>query len=97
MTRTALALGMAAAALALNACDKADQPGGTPAGEAKDSAGAKTIAAGIDQNSRFFAAAKSAGHLAKDRRFRHLSGPIGRSAHAASKTRNRDHERGAAR
>ena len=61
MTRTALALGIAAAALALNACDKADQPGGAPAGEAQDSAGAKTIAAGIDQNSKFYAAAKSAG------------------------------------
>ncbi len=61
MTRTALAFGVAAAALALNACDKADQPGGAPAGEAKDSAGAKTIAAGVDQNSRFFAAAKAAG------------------------------------
>ena len=61
MTRTALALGLAAAALALNACDKADQPGGAPAGEAGDAAGAKTIAAGIDQDSRFFAAAKAAG------------------------------------
>jgi uncharacterized surface protein with fasciclin (FAS1) repeats len=61
MTRTVLALGMAAAALALNACDKADQPNAAPSGEAKDSAGAKTIAAGVDQNSKFFAAAKSAG------------------------------------
>src|SRR5688500_17916897 len=61
MTRTVLALGMAAAALALNACDKADQPNAAPSGDAKDSASAKTIAAGIDQNSRFFAAAKSAG------------------------------------
>src|SRR5687768_4731907 len=61
MTRTALALGIAAAALALNACDRADQPGGAPAGEAKDGAGAKTIAAGISQDSRFFAAAKAAG------------------------------------
>src|SRR5215210_40720 len=61
MTRTALALGIAAAALALNACDKADQPGAAPSGEAKDSAGAKTIAAGIDQNSKFYAAAKAAG------------------------------------
>ena len=61
MTRTALALGIAAAALALNACDKADQPGGTPSGDAKEAAGAKTIAAGINQDSRFFAAAKSAG------------------------------------
>src|SRR5687767_420776 len=61
MTRTALALGIAAAALALNACDNADQPGGAAAGEAKDGAGAKTSAGGIDRRSRFFAAAKSAG------------------------------------
>ena len=61
MTRTALALGIAAAALALNACDNADQPGTAPAGEANNEAGGKTIAAGINQDSRFFAAAKSAG------------------------------------
>jgi uncharacterized surface protein with fasciclin (FAS1) repeats len=61
MTRTALALGIAAAALALNACDNADQTASAPAGEAKDEAGGKTIAAGINQDSRFFAAAKSAG------------------------------------
>lgn len=61
MTRTALALGLAAAALALNGCENADQPGGAPAGEAKEAAGAKTIAAGIDQDSRFLAAAKAAG------------------------------------
>lgn len=61
MTRTALMLGLAAAALTLNACDKADQaPGTAQPGEASE-AGEKTIAAGLDQNSRFFAAAKSAG------------------------------------
>ncbi|MEO8547997.1 MAG: fasciclin domain-containing protein [Sphingomicrobium sp.] len=64
MTRTALMLGMAAAALTLAACDKgnkANQPGGAQSSEAKKAAGEKTIAAGLDQNSRFFAAAKSAG------------------------------------
>jgi len=64
MTRTALMLGMAAAALTLTACDqgnKASQPGSAQSGEAKKAAGEKTIATGLDQNSRFFAAAKSAG------------------------------------
>jgi uncharacterized surface protein with fasciclin (FAS1) repeats len=64
MTRTALTLGMAAAALTLTACDKgnkANQPGSAQSSEAKKAAGEKTIAAGLDQNSRFFAAAKSAG------------------------------------
>jgi uncharacterized surface protein with fasciclin (FAS1) repeats len=61
MTRTALMLGLAAAALTFNACDKADQPGSAQPGEAKDAAGGKTIAAGINQDSRFFAAAKAAG------------------------------------
>lgn len=61
MNRTALAFGLAAAALCLNACDTADQPGGAPSGEAKDAADSKTIAAGLDPNSRFFASAKAAG------------------------------------
>jgi uncharacterized surface protein with fasciclin (FAS1) repeats len=61
MTRTALIFGLAATALSLGACDKGDQPGGSKSGEAKDAAGEKTIAAGLDQNSRFFQAAKSAG------------------------------------
>jgi len=61
MTRTALMLGLAAAALTFTACDKADQPGSAPSGEAKEAAGGKTIAAGINQDSRFFAAAKAAG------------------------------------
>jgi uncharacterized surface protein with fasciclin (FAS1) repeats len=65
MTRTALLLGIAAAALTLSACDnkgqKANEPGAAQTGEAKKAAGEQTIAAGLDQNSRFFAAAKSAG------------------------------------
>jgi uncharacterized surface protein with fasciclin (FAS1) repeats len=61
MTRTALMLGLAAAALTLNACDKADQAAGTAQPGEASKAGEKTIAAGLDQNSRFFQAAKSAG------------------------------------
>ena len=64
MTRFVVPLAVAAAALALGACDKgqkASQPGAAQTGEAKNAAGEKTIAAGLDQNSRFFAAAKSAG------------------------------------
>jgi uncharacterized surface protein with fasciclin (FAS1) repeats len=61
MTRTAIMTGLAAAALTLTACDTADQPGAAKSGEAKNAAGEKTIAAGLDQNGRFFQAAKSAG------------------------------------
>ena len=64
MTRSVLSLGLAAAALAIAGCgdkDNAGQPGGVQSGEAKDAADGQTIAAGIDQNSRFFAAAKAAG------------------------------------
>ena len=64
MTRFVLPLAVAAAALTLAACDKgnkASEPGAAQTGEAKNAAGDKTIAAGLDQNSRFFAAAKSAG------------------------------------
>ena len=63
MTRTAIMLGIAAAALSLNACDAGDnagQPGNAQAGAAGDGAG-ETIAAGLDQDGRFFQAAKSAG------------------------------------
>lgn len=60
MTRIALAL-VAAAALALNACDKADQPGNAQSGEAKQAAGEKSIGAGLVQDSRFAQAAKAAG------------------------------------
>ena len=64
MTRIVLSLGVAAAALAIAGCgdnDNAGQPGGAPSGEAKDAAGGQTIAAGINQQSRFFGAAKAAG------------------------------------
>jgi uncharacterized surface protein with fasciclin (FAS1) repeats len=64
MTRTAVTLGLAAIALSLNACDTADngnQAASGQPGAAKEAAGDKTIAAGINQNSRFFQAAKSAG------------------------------------
>jgi len=64
MTRTLLSLGMAAAALAIGGCGQggdAGQPGGNPSAGAKDAAGDTTIAAGLNQQSRFFAAAKAAG------------------------------------
>lgn len=64
MTRIMVPLGLAAAALALAGCggnDTAGQPGAAQSGEAKDAAGGKTIAAGLNQKSRFFAAAKAAG------------------------------------
>ena len=63
MTRSALWLGMAAAALAIAGCGGADesQSGNAQSEETKDAAGGQTIAAGLDQKSRFFAAAKAAG------------------------------------
>ena len=64
MTRTVLCLGLAAAALTLSGCgdkDDSGQPGAAQSGEAKDAAGGETIAAGLNQQSRFFAAAKAAG------------------------------------
>ena len=63
MTRTALSYALATAALMVAGCDQGDSSGQTaaPSGEAKEAAGAKTIAAGIAQDSRFFAAAKAAG------------------------------------
>ena len=63
MTRTVLSLGLAAAALTIAGCGDTDagQPGSAQSGEAKDAAGGKTIAAGINQQGRFFAAAKAAG------------------------------------
>ena len=57
-----LPLGIALAALALPGCDSGT--GGKAGGENANAAGesnGKTIGAGIDQNSRFFAAAKAAG------------------------------------
>jgi uncharacterized surface protein with fasciclin (FAS1) repeats len=64
MTRSVLSLGLAAAALAIAGCgggDKSSQSGGAQSGDAKEVAGGQTIAAGINQQSRFFAAAKAAG------------------------------------
>src|SRR6185312_3706889 len=65
MNRIVFPLAAAAVALSLNACEKAGQkskePGAAQTGEAKKAAGEQTIAAGFDQNSRFFQAAKSAG------------------------------------
>ena len=63
MTRTVLSLGLAAAALAIAGCGAADegQSGNAQSEETKDAAGGQTIAAGLDQKSRFFAAAKAAG------------------------------------
>ena len=64
MNRLVLPLVAAVTALTLNACDKgqkANEPAAAQTGEAKKAAGEQTIAAGLDQNSRFFQAAKSAG------------------------------------
>ena len=65
MNRIVLPLAVAAAAVTLSGCDqsgqKANEPGAAQSGEAKKAAGEKTIAAGLDQNGRFFQAAKSAG------------------------------------
>jgi uncharacterized surface protein with fasciclin (FAS1) repeats len=65
MTRIVLSLGLAAAALTLAGCgdggDNAGPAGTAQGGDAKDAAGGQTIAAGINQDSRFFAAAKAAG------------------------------------
>src|SRR5688500_10657808 len=64
MTRTRITLALAASALALASCGSGG--GGTETntaqtGEAQKAAGDKTIAASLDQNSRFFQAAKAAG------------------------------------
>ena len=64
MTRYLIPLAIAGAALSLSACgqgDNANQPGAAQTRDSKEAAGGKTIAAGFDQNSRFFQAAKSAG------------------------------------
>lgn len=67
MKSHALTLGIAAAALlSLGACNKNDSNGtnGAPNAQtpkAAKMAGGKTIAAGLDQNSKFMAAAKAAG------------------------------------
>ena len=64
MTRTALSLAISASILALGACssgDTATEANTAQTGEAEKAAGDKTIAASLDQNSRFFQAAKVAG------------------------------------
>jgi len=64
MLKTSLPLCLCAAALALGGCNQAgDGNDAAPAqtGEARDAAGDKTIAASLDQNGRFFQAAKSVG------------------------------------
>jgi uncharacterized surface protein with fasciclin (FAS1) repeats len=64
LIRTALTLGLAAAALSFSGCGDNDRAGGqgtAEAGNAKDAGGESTIAAGLDAKSRFFAAAKAAG------------------------------------
>lgn len=61
MLRT-VPLCLCAAALALGACNKSDSnAAGTQTGAAKDAAGGQTIAASLDQNSKFYQAAKSVG------------------------------------
>lgn len=64
MTTRALVIGVAAAALAVTACNNSgnankNETAQTP--EAQKAAGDKTIAAGLAQNGRFMAAAKAAG------------------------------------
>ena len=62
--RIALALGLATSLLTLGACNQGDAGNATDTaqtGEARDAAGDKAIAAGLDQNSRFFQALKSSG------------------------------------
>jgi uncharacterized surface protein with fasciclin (FAS1) repeats len=64
MRKSALAIGVAAAVLAIGACGKEQvSPGGNGATTSAEGgeAGGKTIAAGIGENSRFAAAAKAAG------------------------------------
>ena len=64
MNKSLFPLALAIGALALAGCNGQDQAGKTDAakgGEAVKAAGDKTIAAGLDQNSSFFKAAKAAG------------------------------------
>lgn len=58
-----LPLCLCAAALALGACGKSDSNNTAPkqSSEARDAAGDKTIAASLDQNGKFFQAAKAVG------------------------------------
>ena len=64
MTRRALKLALATALIAVAGCNQSEQAANDTASqgtEAVKQAGDKTIAAGIDQNSRFFTLAKAAG------------------------------------
>jgi uncharacterized surface protein with fasciclin (FAS1) repeats len=64
MTKHALALGIAAAALAVTGCNNhgaANQATNAQTPAAQKAAGTKTIAAGLAQNGKFMAAAKAAG------------------------------------
>ena len=64
MNKSLFPLALAIGALALAGCSGQDQAGKNDAakgGEAVKAAGDKTIAAGLDQNSSFFKAAKAAG------------------------------------
>lgn len=66
MRKVLLPLLIGAAAIGLSACNNSEggngaTPEGAQTGEAKKAAGDKTIASGIDQNGKFFQAAKAAG------------------------------------
>src|SRR5688572_1192592 len=62
MTRNALRLALAAGLIAVGGCNQNEQSGKAKEGaEAVKQAGDKTIAAGLDQNGRFFTLAKAAG------------------------------------
>lgn len=63
MLKTPLPLFLSAALLALGGCDGADTNTAETAqpGEAQEAAGEQTIAAALDENSRFFQAAKAVG------------------------------------
>lgn len=63
MLKTSLPLCLSAAVLALGGCDSSESNnvGSTQPGAAQDAAGGKTIGAALDQNGRFFQAARSVG------------------------------------
>lgn len=61
MTKTMVPLALATALIAMSGCNSEQQQSATNGAEAEKKAGDKTIAAGLDQNSRFIRAAKAAG------------------------------------
>ena len=63
MLKRSLPLCLSAAALALAGCDSSDSNdvGAAQPGEAQEAAGGETIGASLDQNGRFFQAARSVG------------------------------------